>query len=204
MAFAVKTRLQGTFVNDCHTLDHVAIVERWIYRPVPYAFRSKPKEFSSWRDALAGCLGVSVEDIVVVGSTAAGLSLSPDKALRMHSPHSDVDVGIVSRRHFDLAWTWMLEQKTRRIGYPPAVNSWIMDHQQTHIFYKKIACDLYLEYLPFGRDWIACLEAAGKRPPAAGRDVKVRVYADRLSLTNYTASGVQALRQRLNLPGATA
>jgi hypothetical protein len=70
MPFTAKSKLQGTFVSDCRTFTDLQLVEKWIYRDVPYAFRTKIEHYRDWRAALADCFGLPVDAIVVVGSTA--------------------------------------------------------------------------------------------------------------------------------------
>ena len=178
MPFTAKSKLQGTFVSDCRTSTDLQLVEKWIYRDVPYAFRTKKEQYRDWRAALADCFGLPVDAIVVVGSTAAGLSFNPDKRLRPHSPHSDIDVGVIAQNVFREAWDWFLRQRVERIAYPAPVNGWIDDHKTRLIFFRQIGCDQYLEYLPFGRKWNACLDAASKGSPVDGRPVKARIYED--------------------------
>jgi hypothetical protein len=199
MPFTAKSKLQGAFVNDCRTSTNLQLVEKWIYRDVPYAFRTRKEQYRDWCAALADCLGLSVETIVVVGSTAAGLSFSPDKRLRSHSPQSDIDVGVVAQNIFREAWDWFLQQRVERIAYPPPVHGWIDDHRTRLIFFRQIGCDQYLEYLPFGKKWNICLEAASKRSPADERPVKARIYEDKVALTSYLTHGVTTLRRNLNI-----
>jgi hypothetical protein len=79
MPFQARNLLQGTFVNDCRTMSNAELVEKWVYRETPYAFRNAAAAFLEWRNQLAACLGLEPNSICVIGSTAVGLSLSPTK-----------------------------------------------------------------------------------------------------------------------------
>jgi hypothetical protein len=184
MAFAARNKFQGAFVNDCRTMSNSELVNAWVYRPVPYAFNNSRQDFQAWQESLAQCLGLPPESVVVVGSIAAGLSLNPYKRLRLHGPQSDVDLGIISGDRFREAWDWFIAKQVERVSFPPAVKGWIDDHRQRLVFYRQIGCEQYLEYLPFGRAWIECLDAASKQAPARGRSIKARIYDDRGALTS--------------------
>jgi hypothetical protein len=199
MTFKPRNRLQGQFLQDCRLHSADELIDKWILRETPYAFRLLAAQFLTWRLALAQCLGVQPGTIVVVGSTAAGLSLSPYKNLRMHGPTSDLDVAVISSNHFNLAWDWFVTQKQQRLRYPVPVNSWIEEHKQRLIFYRQIGCDRYLEYLPFGPQWVQCLEQASVRDPVNQRVVKIRIYADDQSLRSYLQLGIQELKAALGL-----
>src|SRR5215470_18501490 len=179
MPFQARNLLQGTFVNDCRTMTNAELVERWVYRQTPYAFRNAAAAFHAWRNELAACLGLESDAICVIGSTAAGLSLSPTKRLRPHSLQSDVDLAIISQQLFQTAWDWFVAKRIEFMSFPAPVKEWMDDHKSRLIFYRQIACDQYLEYLPFGKVWTECLQAASERAPVRGRVVKARIYADR-------------------------
>ena len=199
MPFQARNLLQGIFVNDCRTMSNAELVEKWVYRQTPYAFRSAAAPFGAWRDALAACFGLEPGSIRVVGSTAAGLSLSPTKRLRLHSPQSDVDLAVISEDYFQTAWDWFVAKRIEFMSFPKPVKEWMEDQKRRLIFYRQIASDQYLEYLPFGKVWTTCLEAASNRAPVGGRIVKVRIYADHAALTNYLTHGVSELRGQLGI-----
>jgi hypothetical protein len=192
-------KLQRQFVLDCKAMTNLEVVEKWVYRGTPYALRHSTQAFVEWRSTLAECLGLVPDSIFVVGSTAAGLSLSPYKGLRMHSPHSDVDLGIVAPELFQIGWDWFIQQQAERIAFPQAVTDWIRDHRTRLIFYRQIGCEQYLEYLPFGRAWIDCLDSASRRVPVQGRSVKARIYASKSALTGYLVNSVGALRPAVGI-----
>lgn len=199
MAFRPQNKLQGAFVLDCRNLSERDLLTKWVFRSTPYGFRRSSEEFSAWRQALAECLDVEPTSIFVVGSTAAGLSLSPTKRLRPHNPTSDVDVAIVSEQAFRTAWDWFVTQRIERIGLPAPVRDWVDAHKESYIFFRQIASDQYMEYLPFGRQWLLCLEAASRQSPCTGRSVKARIYQDQDALMHYIASGIHNLRAQLGI-----
>ena len=114
------------------------LIEKWVYRQTPYAFRNAARAFDQWRTQLAECLEVEPTSICVIGSTAAGLSFNPTKRLRLHSPQSDVDVAVISQELFRMAWDWFIAKRIEFISFPGPVKGGMDDHKKRLIFYRQI------------------------------------------------------------------
>src|SRR6476646_8972807 len=69
----------------------------------PWIFASR-ESYGKWKQALGAEIEVDPYYLIVVGSACVGRSLAPHKALSPFSDNSDVDVAVVSARHFDEAW----------------------------------------------------------------------------------------------------
>jgi hypothetical protein len=79
-----------------------------ILERVPAFFRDH-RSYIEWKTPLAAELGVDPISTVVVGSASLGYSLSPQKFGRKFNKTSDIDVAVVSHRHFEEAWRWVRE-----------------------------------------------------------------------------------------------
>ena len=85
------------------------VAKRHVFDGTAYAFRSRPKAFVLLRSHLSESLGVTEENIVVVGSAKIGFSLSPDNFPRRFNPFSDIDVVVVDEELFDRVWMTILD-----------------------------------------------------------------------------------------------
>ena len=73
---------------------------------VPWLFSDRTL-YIDWKAELAAELGVDPYMLLVVGSAAVGFSLNPYKRFAPFGQNSDIDVAVVSMRHFDDAWRWL-------------------------------------------------------------------------------------------------
>lgn len=173
---------------------------------VPAIFESR-RQYAEWRRILGAGLGVDPLCLVVVGSTAVGVSLSPkkDKLFRTYHDESDVDVGVISPRHFDEAWRFLrslgpLDQLKTRAGDMADLLQW---HRRSLVFDGTIATERLLPHLSYGPDWLAALGRAALIEPTHDRTINVRVYRDFDSLREYHRANVEALRTELLIAAAT-
>lgn len=176
---------------DSSTFTNLHILDR-----LPAIFNSR-QEYANWRAQVAEGLGVDPLNVVIVGSTSVGISLSPNPAKFMRPFHSesDVDLAVVSSRHFDEAWRWL-----RNLGPAESINATAKDtadllkwHRRSLVFDGTIATDKLLPYLPFGAHWASVLGRAGTLAPTQDRDVKARIYRDFDSLRSYHQRNVEKL-----------
>lgn len=182
---------------DASTFTSVHILDR-----VPAIFESR-EQYATWRTNLAADLGVDPLCLVVVGSTAVGISLSPktEKHLKPYHDESDVDIAVVSATHFEEAWRFLraLGPVTYLKGRPDVAKllEW---HRKSLVFDGTIATDRLLPYLPFAAQWQAALGRAATAKPTQDRDVKARIYRDFESLREYHRRNVESIEAGLSLP----
>src|SRR5262245_33237993 len=81
------------------------LVGRVVLDRLPYTLETK-RQYFIWRDELADGIQVDARDIVLVGSAATGRSLNSRTHFGVFGKTSDVDIAIVSSRHFEAAWQW--------------------------------------------------------------------------------------------------
>lgn len=181
--------------RDLVGLDVATFTSLHILDRVPAAFETR-EQYAKWRTTVGRGLEVDPLSLVIVGSAAVGLSLSPgEKYLRPFQPQSDIDLAVISPRHFDESWRWLRSlgplQKLKDKSFQGQMQSW---HRRSLIFDGTIAAERLLAHLSFGPAWATTLGRAGKMDPTRDRDVKARIYRDFESLRQYHEKNVYALR----------
>ena len=107
----VAAKLIGPYPlpDDVHALVHERIeiqsdsfVRLWLSEGIPYAFQSCPILYQVSREWIANRVGVSPNEIGIVGSAKLGYSLRPTPDFRkLFHPKSDLDYVIVSGALFE-------------------------------------------------------------------------------------------------------
>ncbi|MDG4820270.1 hypothetical protein O7635_00090 [Asanoa sp. WMMD1127] len=175
------------------------LVGRIILDRLPFTFDSKQQYFH-WRDELAEGLQVDGRDIMVVGSAATGRSLNPRKRFGVFGRGSDVDIAVVSARHFDLAWQWFRHIDKTLLRLDPEGLRIFNQHENQYIFHGMIAANYFLGYLPFGERWMQELQRSEKHLPPVlrGRVQRVRIYKDNEALRHAQMTSLAAYRSYLS------
>jgi hypothetical protein len=164
---------------------------------VPWIFAGDRLAYVEWKEALGADLHVDPCGLVIVGSAATCISLSPRKDLSRFHERSDVDVAVISAWHFDQAWRWLRSLAADLDTDGPARKA-VSAHRRGYVFDGTIATDQFVAYLPFGPEWVGALANAGARDPIQGRTVNARLYRDFDSLREYQLKGVRKA-QRPNI-----
>lgn len=185
------------FQNQIIERDHPGFVSRYFFENVPFLFNDDIDGWIKWKTKLGNLIEVDPRNIVLTGSAAIGYSLNPHKNFRRFSNKSDIDCGVVSSYHFDLAWRYLRQQRVEWLTQPARVREAISIHRQNYIFEGTIATDKMLALLPFGRTWSSALQSMSKEQPTIGRDIKLRVYKDFEALRNYQMKGLRDAKAKL-------
>jgi hypothetical protein len=172
-------------------------VSHYIFEPIPFVFDSDLSIWISWKTTLARLLEVDAYDIVLTGSAAVGYSLNPSKNYKSFDELSDIDCGVISQYHFDLAWRYLRQLRPSWLSLPSASKRAIGMHQRNYVFSGTIATDFILSLLPFGSAWQNALGEMSRTAPTIGRDVKLRIYKDYDALRHYQARNIESLRNEL-------
>jgi hypothetical protein len=188
-----KTQDPGHFVT-CHLFD-----------AVPHIFEGNVDLWRRWKATLAANLEVDAHSVMLVGSAALGVSLSPGKNLKAFDGASDVDAAVISHHHFERAWhtlRGMTKSKILRLSPPTQVD--ITEHAPNYVYFGSIATDRVLSLFSFGPQWADALEAARQLKPVDGRELKVRLYRDVDALRRYQIRSIRqtqkAVLQRKGAP----
>lgn len=175
-------------------------VSHYIFEPIPFAFSGDQSLWIAWKTALANSIDVDPYDIVLTGSGALGYSLNPHKNFRPFGPKSDIDCGVISPHHFEIAWRYLRQLRPSWLSLPAETKRAIVTHQKSYVFAGTIATDSILGLLPFGGTWQGGLNRMAMVSPTEGRDIRLRIYRDYDALRHYQASNIERLRG--SLPGA--
>lgn len=167
---------------------------RWFLKKPPYIFGEDNSAHNVWKKIIAEELGVSLFDLMIVGSAAVGRSLNPAKNLAAFTQDSDIDIAVVSAHYFDLSWRWMRRLGSDRYRLPKPAQDWIKEHEARLVYWGAIATDQLLQYMPFGPTWVQKIAAYSNRAPADGREINLRLYRDHESLEAYLTRSIRKTR----------
>lgn len=184
-------------LEDLRTLTPDVFASRYIFEAVPFIFRQDFDRYIEWKTDLGARLGIDPRAIAVVGSAGVGRSLNPAKKLAAFGADSDVDVAVVSFRHFELAWHHLRQLGTGRLKMGPEAQYAFKMHRERHIFFGTIATDFILQYLPFAETWVPAFVHMAGVPPTEGRNLAARIYRDFESLRLYQLRSVETARAYL-------
>lgn len=172
-------------------------VSHFLFEGVPYAFEGNITAWIEWKTKLASALQVDPREIVLIGSAALGFSLNPTKSFSAFNKDSDIDVGIVSQHHFEIAWRYLRQIRPEWLSLNSEARNAIKTHRRSYVFEGTIATDFILDLLPFGVTWQTGLDGMAEQTPTMGRDIKARIYRDFDSLRYYHSQGVGKLKSTL-------
>lgn len=175
--------------------DDRAFVSLYIFESIPQIFNGDLDNWVHWKSSLGEKIEVDPRDIVLTGSAAVGYSLNPSKKFKRFDYNSDIDLGIVSNHHFDLAWRYLRHRRVEWLTISRAIKDAIKDHKSNYVFSGTIAADRILPLLPFGIQWQKALDDMSKSAPTAGREIKLRIYKDFECLRYYQCNSVRSARE---------
>ena len=184
-------------LTDLQVLSAPSFTSRYILDRVPWIFAGDRIAYVQWKESLGSDLHVDPCGIVIVGSAATCVSLSPGKDLARFHERSDIDVAVISAWHFDVAWRW-LRSLAADLDTDGTARIAVKAHRRRYVFDGTIATDQFVAYLPFGPEWVGALANAGTQDPIQGRVLNARLYRDFDSLREYQLKGVR-LAQRISV-----
>lgn len=186
--------IRKQFLDDLLARPTNLVASQWLFDRVPIIFSDDLKEFISWKHELSELLNVDPSCVLILGSSAFGISLNPHKNFRAFGPNSDIDVAIVSEYYFTIAWRSLRSLGSKRHSLSQAAKQSLNDHITRLIYWGTIATDQILQYLPFGKVWDKAFLHMSKIQPTEGRLIKARVYKDFESLRAYHVNNLKNLR----------
>ena len=190
--------MDADLLDDLMTGPLDLFCSRYIFDRTPHVFQDDWIGYLSWKAKLGSLLNVDSHDLVMIGSAAVGVSLSPTKNLRPFDDESDIDIAVVSQRHFDIAWRHLRSLGSSQLSMPAVVRDAIRDHKKHYVYLGVIATDQILVHLPFGPDWQRHIASMAKDAPTIGRNINMRLYHDSDALRFYHIEGLLRIRnQRL-------
>jgi hypothetical protein len=196
-AVAPKAPHEAEIREDLTKLAPDVFASKWIMDRVPHIFDGDAESFRMWKHSLCKQLKVDAACLLVVGSAAVGVSLSPYKKLKAFEDTSDVDLAVISTYYFDIVWRWLRSLGADRYALPPDVQHSIDEHRVRLVYWGIVATDKLLAYTPLGPEWLPALATVTKEGQTAGRDVKIRLYRDFEALRAYQVNAIRELNRKL-------
>jgi hypothetical protein len=174
------------------------LVSRVVLERLPFKFDSKEQYFH-WRHMLADGLQVDARDVILVGSSALGRSISARKKFAVFHKNSDVDIAVISSSHFDQAWHWFRTANPAILGFDSEQLRLFKRHREGYVFDGMIAANVFLSFLPFGSEWNRELQRSEQYLPLVlrGRVQSVRIYRDNAALRNAQREGLLSYQRYL-------
>jgi hypothetical protein len=177
------------------------VVQEWVIDRTPTIFPNHV-DYVKWKSTLGEMLEVDGRAICLVGSASVGFSLNPTKGFSDFSAESDIDVAVVSSRHFDIAWHALRALGTARYKLTPAQRASVEDHRSRLVYWGAFDTKHLLPVLPFGRGWLEAFEKMTSMDPTRDRHVSGRIYRDFESLSAYHSNNIRKLRETRLAGGA--
>jgi hypothetical protein len=185
-------------------------IDQHFLRQDPYAFDGLSLSFHEAACSLSASLDVERNGIFCIGSGAVGLSINPanirDGHLKRYGTDSDLDIAVVSSRHFEMAWRELLLATQPHLKEVPEVVEQHLSWQRKRLFDGAILANKLLGTLSFGTVWQGAIDrVAGRLEDVLDRPVSLEfwIYRDYWSLRNYVARGVVACQGALRLEGTS-
>lgn len=181
-------------------------IDRHFLRQDPFIFSDASSTFHDIACRVASELEVDRNGIFCIGSGAIGLSVNPLKLTNGHlkrlDADSDLDLAIISARHFELAWQDLLRATQPHLEQVSKELEETLTWQRKRLFDGAILANRLLGTLSYGKSWIPALDRVSESITIAlDRNVRVEawVYRDYWSLRNYVAKGIVRCQKLLAL-----
>lgn len=184
-------------------IDPPVWIDQRFLRQDPFAFASIGVDFHKVACEIASELEVDRNGIFCIGSGAVGLSINPKKVIDGHlkpfDTESDLDLAIISSRHFEQAWRDLLEATQPHLDQRPEELVKNLSWQKKRLFDGAILTNVLLGQLSFGSGWIGRLDKISTTISVAldrNIDVHAWIYRDYWSLRNYIGEGLKKCRTK--------
>lgn len=185
------------FINELAEAEPVAFCQDRVFALNSWLFDESNLDevtgnYADFRAAISDTVGVSEDDVRLVGSARFGLSMSPTKGVRPFNDQSDLDVVIVSSDLFNEVWDEF--RATYYNGY-----TWVKSRHSGDVFRR------FLYLLREGSYETDYLKRTARRldgmartvvlRTGLSRDLKYRIYEDWDAAIDYHAHGVRKLQR---------
>ncbi|MBU2920509.1 hypothetical protein KO504_04085 [Winogradskyella psychrotolerans] len=186
------------FQNDIEIKDSPEIFLNYLQGNQIWYFRDylkveNPSEtYDEFKKFVSKSLGVSFNNVCIVGSGKLGYSLSPEKNFSdFNEDESDIDLVIVSRKYYYQFWNAYLDlfEDKVNIGYKYITST---------IFRRFISIKEPKPIHPFFKEWISRIEKFNKDYQllfGIKHDINYRIYDSWESVERYHIKGIQEIKE---------
>jgi hypothetical protein len=171
----------------------------------PFVFDPAPASWDTFRQELVSALGISREDIRVIGSARFGFSLKPWRNLKPFSDTSDIDVVIVNPNLFDELWIALLTAAYPRLHLTRPTGGWLKRRKNEVYTGWLTPLDIRLDSKIFGTKakpvytftstWFNAFKLASRHPARRHEDINSRLYRTWQHAELYHWNSLSALRK---------
>lgn len=136
-------------------------------------------------------LDVHFNNIAIVGSAKTGISFSPKKKLKPFNTESDLDIVLVSQKHYSKFWNAYLEMFYRGVTIPE------YDFVNKSIFKGFISIKNPTEKHPDIKEWVKISNSFIKDFQmffGIERDINYRIYSSWEAVQSYHFFGIKQLK----------
>jgi len=163
----------------------------------PWLFTEKGIAFSDWSEGHLHRCGIDDSELVLVGSSAIGFSLAPNKLGRpfrlisssSSEKPSDLDLALVSDSMFEAAWMEFRREDQIGSPRPPRVRSKIyFGHIDDHELMRRESIRGKIRVL---------VDSIGRDTNFLGHKASIRLYRRRIDLKWYTLRSLRDARKAL-------
>jgi len=173
-------------------------VARYVIEGIPWIFRDRPSDLANWRADIEAALSPPPEALYLVGSSAVGFSLNPNKPGRpfrrsgndLERP-SDIDVAVVSEGMFHSAWD-VIRQLDRERSLATSRDE--RDTIRTNVYWGFVSQITLPRGSALSRIIRTAMAMTTARKPFRGHLATARIYRRTTDLHAYQAQCIRKLR----------
>jgi len=167
---------KNEFAAKLRTESHENIVDQYLFRGTPFAFRTSHASYDFLVELLANNLGLFADSITMVGSGRIGFTLDPDRFGAPFSVRSDLDVVVVSERMFDEAWFDMLRLGRKYLALEERVRRIVKSHRESYIYWGFVIPDRLPGVVRLSTHWFSTFRVLSRYSQFARFEIKGRLY----------------------------
>lgn len=186
----VKSDLQSKSVAEIYN-KYLLGQDVWLFKE--YLKVSNPsKAYDDFKFYISDNLKIHFNNIAITGSSKTGISFSPQKKLKLFNDNSDLDIVLVSEKHYMNFWQAYVEMYYRQVSlseYIPVCKS---------LFKGFISLKDPTEKHPIIKDWIKTVNPFIKDLQLffkIDRSINYRIYKSWEAVERYHYYGIKQLKK---------
>ena len=149
------------------------------------------KTYDDFKNYISSGLDIHFNDIAIIGSAKTGFSFSPSKHFKPFTSDSDVDIVLVSKKHFNKFWNAYSEMFYKQIPFEES------EEVYKSIFRKFISLKNPTEKHSDIKEWVKTVNPFVKDLQqifGISQDINYRIYDSWDSVEKYHHFGISQLK----------
>ena len=164
------------FARILKTENLESVVQEHIFQGETFVFSDHPELYDSLRGIVSHGVGLTSESVILVGSAKLGFSLDPSKFGAPFTRTSDLDLLVVSPKHFDELWIDFLRWHRENEENPGLLKSVNLNIHRRHIYWGRIHPTDLTQIIDSSTVWFDVIRGLGRYPRLARWKASVRLY----------------------------